>query len=130
VREKPDIEPIVTEAEKEASVFKEHFKSKTLVLLILINYPNMGGIVPTQAVGPESCSKRVTNLSGMTNKKNQNVYLEKKIETRRKKEKKEGHKDVKKSNPFEGTPFLKAKQHCTFWYPKTENCAVPISIQA
>lgn len=44
----------------------------------------MGGIVPTQAVGPASCSKRVTNLSGMTNKKSRNVYLEKKIGTRTK----------------------------------------------
>lgn len=26
-------------------------------------YPNIGGIVPTQAVGPASCSKRVTYLS-------------------------------------------------------------------
>lgn len=82
------MELIVTEAEKEASILKELFKSKTLVLPILINYPNMGGIVATQAVGPVSCSKRVTNLSGMSNKKNENVYLEKKIGTRKRRRKK------------------------------------------
>jgi hypothetical protein len=63
------------------------------------------------------------------------IYLvwqqqKRKCVSRKENKNKKKKKKVKKSNPFEGTPFLKAKQHCTFWYPKTENCAVPISIQA
>jgi hypothetical protein len=70
-----------------------------------------GGIVSTQAVGPASCSQRRTYLSATENKGKCVSQQEKK------KKKKKKIPNIQTSNPFGGTSFLKAKQHCTFWYP-------------
>jgi hypothetical protein len=52
-------------------------------------YPNIGGIVPTQAVGPASRSKRVTYLSAKQNVYRNNKRKEKKRrETRREEDRK------------------------------------------
>ena len=62
------------------------------MLLILINYPNMGGIVPTQAVGPASCSKRVQIY--LNNKKAKMCISERGEEEEKSKEKDKKEKQI------------------------------------